>query len=217
MTIKIQRISEYVDDRKVNIPDGARNHQKMCISELKKEHNKLMEKSAGTLTKKEIHESINKGFIPKGFNAIIHLIPTKELRTIYLNDTHTSWIKLFELEPPNGLTMNDVEQVWSLKPTEKHQIKIAGKLINCPRFSKSYLKPYNFSGLNHEADLTMPERVRSLMNNYAKTVNFRLNQSLINWYEFVGSIGKHSDDTRQLQTDSDIFSLRSAQPKEILF
>ena len=37
-------------------------------------------------------------------------------------------------------------------------------------------------------------------------MNPDLNQSLVNWYEMDGSIGKHSDDTRQLKTNSEIFS-----------
>ena len=37
-------------------------------------------------------------------------------------------------------------------------------------------------------------------------MNPDLNQSLVNWYESDGSIGKHSDDTRQLKPNSEIFS-----------
>ena len=135
-----------------------------------------------------------------------NLISTNVLRTIYLNEEKTSWIKLFRLESPNSLTMADFEQLWSLKPNEKLQIKIAGKLISCPRYAKSYLHSYKFSGLNHEADMNLPARIQTLLN-YAKVhFNADLNQSLLNWYECGGSIGKHSDDTRQLKENSDIFS-----------
>ena len=85
-------------------------------------------------------------------------------------------------------------------------IKIAGKQISCPRYSKSYLRPYVFSGLVHEADMNLPERVKQLLD-YCRLQTPKLNQSLINWYEYDGSIGKHSDDTRQLVPDSEIFSL----------
>ena len=41
---------------------------------------------------------------------------------------------------------------------------------------------------------------------YARQLNAALNQSLVNWYECDGSIGRHSDDTRQLKDHSDVFS-----------
>ena len=41
---------------------------------------------------------------------------------------------------------------------------------------------------------------------YSHEMNPSLNQSLVNWYEYDGSIGKHSDNNRQLQDNSDIFS-----------
>jgi len=94
--------------------------------------------------------------------------------------------------------------MWKLKPSEKPQIKIAGKIISCPRYSKSYLKPYLFSGLVPVADLNLSKRVESLLE-YCRQFIPELNQSLINWYEHDGSIGKHSEDIRQLLSDSDIF------------
>ena len=68
------------------------------------------------------------------------------------------------------------------------------------------MQPYKFSGLNHEADLNMPKRIECLLNEFSKKLNPDLNQSLVNWYESNGSIGKHSDDTRQLKPNSEIFS-----------
>jgi alkylated DNA repair dioxygenase AlkB len=137
---------------------------------------------------------------------IINLQATNKLDIIYLNETKTSWIKLLKLEPTDGLSQDEFEELWQLKPTEKLKIKIAGRIIDCPRYSKSYLKPYKFSGLNHEADLNIPLPIKRLLNEFANKLNPDLNQSLINWYEFDGSIGKHSDDTKQLKENSEIFS-----------
>lgn len=53
--------------------------------------------------------------------------------------------------------------------------------------------------------MNLPERVQTLLD-FSHQQTPELNQSLINWYEHDGSIGKHSDDTRQLLPDSDIFS-----------
>ena len=135
---------------------------------------------------------------------IIHA--SNNFETIYLNESKSSWIKLVKLSQPDGLSLDEFEELWNLKPTEKQKIKIAGKLIECPRYSKSYLRTYKFSGLNHEADFNLPKRIESLLNEFAKNLNPDLNQSLFNWYESNGSIGKHSDDTRQLKYNSDIFS-----------
>ena len=59
--------------------------------------------------------------------------------------------------------------------------------IECPRYSQSYLKSYNFSGLNHEANLNLP-----VLKNYLKIFNQLIltpTQVLINWYEPNGYIG----------------------------
>jgi alkylated DNA repair dioxygenase AlkB len=101
--------------------------------------------------------------------------------------------------------MDQFEELWKLKPENKLLIKIAGKIVECSRYSKTYLKSYRFSGLDHEADLNSPELVRKLLE-YSQTLNVDLNQCLANWYEADGYIGKHSDDTKQLLNDSEIFS-----------
>jgi len=115
---------------------------------------------------------------------IIYLQPSNKIEIIYLNKTKTSWIKLLKLQPNDGISQDEFEKLWLLKPIEKLKIKIAGRIIDCPRYSKSYLKPYKFSGLNHEADLNIPLSIKRLLNDFAKKLNPDLNQSLINWYEY---------------------------------
>ena len=61
--------------------------------------------------------------------------------------------------------------------------------------------------MDHPADMFLPPKIQQLLE-WSKT-EFNcmdLNQCLVNWYESNGSIGKHSDDTRQLKPDSEIFS-----------
>ena len=139
-------------------------------------------------------------------SAVIFLSANNNLETIYLNESKTSFIKLVKLSGQDGLTIEDFEDLWNLKPQEKAKMKIAGRVIECPRYSKSYLQSYKFSGLDHEADLDMPERIVRLLDDFAKKMNPDLNQTLINWYESDGSIGKHSDDERHLKPNSEIFS-----------
>lgn len=133
------------------------------------------------------------------------ITPTENLEVYYLNDDQSSWVKIQKIEPPNGLTLEEFEDIWKLKPKEKLKIKLAGKTIDCPRYSQSYLQPYKFSGLDHEANLDLPARVNSLLE-FSRELEPDLDQSLINWYEFDGSIGKHSDNVKQLKPDSSIFS-----------
>jgi len=123
-----------------------------------------------------------------------------------LNDCKNSWIKLLKLDSKTGLTIKEFEHLWTLKPKEKHMIQIAGKLITCPRYTKNYLKDYKFSGLVHHADSNLPPILQRLLDEFARTMNPNLNQALVNWYEHDGSIGKHSDNQKQLQDKSEIFS-----------
>jgi alkylated DNA repair dioxygenase AlkB len=141
----------------------------------------------------------------KNFEEVI-LKPEKDAQTIFLNDDKTSWIVLSKINPNFGLTMDEFEELFKLRPAEKEKIKIAGKVIECPRYSKSYLKPYRYSGMIHEAEKDLPPRIEKLLND-CKQINPSLNQCLVNWYESDGLIGKHSDDKSQLIKDSDIFSL----------
>jgi alkylated DNA repair dioxygenase AlkB len=132
--------------------------------------------------------------------------------TIYLDKSNSSWIKIVKLN--DGLSMEQFEELWKMKPEKKLLIKIAGKNVECPRYSKNYLKSYRFSGFDHEADLNPPELVRILLK-YSQTLNTDLNQCLANWYEADGYIGKHSDDTKQLKHDSEIFSFSFGPARRI--
>lgn len=138
-------------------------------------------------------------------SEVKNLIPTEEEQVVYLNKNKTSWIKMKKLTDSEGLSCDEFENLWKNKPNSKLEIMINGNKIKCPRYAKSYLKAYKFSGLNNEADLHMPHQVVKLYEQ-SKKLNENLNQSLVNWYEKDGSIGKHSDDTKQLQADSEIFS-----------
>lgn len=158
--------------------------------------------------KRKLESSVTSSKRPKLDNGtdIVHISPKSEEQKIFLNSDNTSWIRVVKLEPPIGLDMDEFEQLYQLKPATRLNIKIAGRMIECPRYSKSYLRAYNFSGLDHEAEMNMPPRLAKLLKD-CQSMNPSLNQSLVNWYESDGSIGKHSDDTRQLLPDSEIFSL----------
>jgi alkylated DNA repair dioxygenase AlkB len=140
--------------------------------------------------------------------SLINLIPTPEEQIIFLDANRSSWIKLKKLDlSDGGLSFDEFDELWSYKPDKKLQIKKDGKLIDCPRYSTSYLKPYEFSGLNHEANMNIPKRIAKLLDWCKEHYNNpNINQSLVNWYESDCSIGKHSDDITQLLPDSEIYS-----------
>lgn len=142
------------------------------------------------------------------------IFATDTWRTYYLDNSNSSWIRIIKLDENKGISMQQFEELWKLKPENKLLIKIAGKMIECPRYSKSYLNSYKFSGLNHEADLNPPKLIEKILR-FAQTLNTSLNQCLTNWYEADGYIGKHSDDTKQLLDDSEIFSFSFGPARRI--
>ena len=59
---------------------------------------------------------------------------TANVVTHYLNETKTSWNKLVKLKEPDGLSLEDFEELWKIKPLEKQKIKLFGKIIQTPRY-----------------------------------------------------------------------------------
>lgn len=105
----------------------------------------------------------------------------------------------------NALTIDDFEQLWKIKPNQKLQIKVADTFIDCPRFSKSFLTPYNFNSMERDFEPKLPDVLENLFN-YTKSLNPEINNCYVNWYEADGGIGKHSDDEKLLVQDSSIYS-----------
>ena len=59
-----------------------------------------------------------------------------------------------------NLDQNEFEQLWSqVKPSEKLEIKIAGKIIDCSHYFRIYLRAYKFIGLDNESNLNIPLRI----------------------------------------------------------
>ena len=56
--------------------------------------------------------------------------------------TENSWLDSFYL--PDQLKSNEkFQELWKLQPKKRSEIMIYGKLIEIPRFQKSYLKQSN--------------------------------------------------------------------------
>lgn len=119
-----------------------------------------------------------------------------------------SWIKKIELDKSNGgIDTSMFEKLWALKPNEKLKIKIAGKHISCPRYSRVYLNDYFFTNVIHKMEKETPDIIMDLFTKLSNFTGIGFNQILVNWYDDDGSIGAHSDDTSQLKKNSEILSV----------
>ena len=125
---------------------------------------------------------------------------------------------------PDYLVDTDFDELWDLHPEEYGQVMMWGKLLNTPRWQKSYGRNYIFSGMDHEAD-ELPDAVAPFLD-WANSLSpermhpgpermhpgpermHGFNQTLLNWYQNGHHyIGYHSDDERQLIPNSPIISL----------
>jgi len=110
----------------------------------------------------------------------------------------------------------DFNEIWDMCPEENGVVVIYGKLINVPRFQKSFGHDYKFSGLNHVAE-PIPNNLQSYMDlaNSIISPDYKFNQLLINWYENgLHYIGAHSDDETQLVKGSPILSISLGETRK---
>lgn len=161
------------------------------------------------LTVKTNIEKINeiKSLIPinNDYSNIIDVPIMDTDSVLFINQQQTSFIRIIKLDDYSGLSTKEFEDLWCLKPTDKHRININGKTIECPRFTKCFLKDYESNGTKCIADILLPNVVEKLYT-FVKKLNPLLNQCLINWFESTGYIGKQSENNKLLVKDSDIFS-----------
>ena len=109
------------------------------------------------------------------------------------------------------------DRLLEFKPKEKRKIKIWGKLIDMPRFQKTFGMPYAFSGVMHKAD-PIPDCLLPLFdfanNQFCQGFSGKFNSCLVNYYEKGDHyISAHSDDESSLVPLSPIFSLSLGQER----
>lgn len=104
------------------------------------------------------------------------------------------------------LTDNQINELWSLKPTERTTYKIFNNIGKTPRFHKNFGVKYNFSNMNVEFSEEIPEilgiflkYVNNIEKKQSETEFEEYNGILVNWYpEGKDYIGYHSDDEKGL-------------------
>jgi alkylated DNA repair dioxygenase AlkB len=127
---------------------------------------------------------------------------------------HKVQIQSFTL--PDSLKINknsQYEALWNLKPTERENLLIFGKLIKTPRYVRQYLRDYKFSNVVHKGySLDSNNEGENYILELLKYVNYisgkTYNGILVNWYTDGNEyIGYHSDDESKLVSNSDIYSI----------
>ncbi len=91
------------------------------------------------------------------------------------------------------------ENLWSIHPTEFHEIKMHGRLVRTPRWQQAYGKDYHYTGQTNVA-LPIPSALEPLLDWARRAIDTRLNGLLLNWYDgTLGHyIGKHRDSTTSM-------------------
>jgi len=127
-----------------------------------------------------------------------------------LKFTENSYIEILKIDFPEY----KFEELWNIHPTEHGQVIMYGKKIDVPRYLKSYGRDYNFAGMNHIAE-EIPNEFKKFMDIVNGLYeNYIFNSLLVNWYENGNHyIGPHSDNTKQLVTDSPIVSISLGQTR----
>ena len=89
--------------------------------------------------------------------------------------------------------------MWSLHPTDYHEIKIHGRLVKTPRWQQAYGNDYHYTGRVNTA-LPVPDILQLLHAWCRANIDERLNGLVLNWYD--GSlghyIGNHRDSTTNM-------------------
>lgn len=130
--------------------------------------------------------------------------------------SETSFIKIYDEIPEDiKLSDNDFESLWEQHPKNYTSIKMCGKDVLLPRYQKTYLKNYRFSGQEEESSIELPLEIQKIFE-WAKKITPELNSCLVNWYEPKHYIGLHSDNTKPLIKNSDIYSFSFGQTREFI-
>lgn len=129
----------------------------------------------------------------------------------------TSYIKVCKSLPEEiKWTQGDFTSVWNSKPEEHGKFVIFNKVIDVPRWQKTYLHDYKFSGLQHpiNTDDKLPAPVQRLLT-WVQEQDKTVNGALINWYQDGHHyIGFHSDSEKELLAGSQIWSFSFGQERE---
>lgn len=141
----------------------------------------------------------------------------------YLTKQEDAWYILAKAYMPS--TQSTLNQQWSQHPSSYHELKVFGKTCHENRYSQQWSTQdnfaYNYSGSSAiSKSYFQPEGL--MVKNLIRTCNDLIgknvyNGCLQNWYEQEHTIGLHSDDEKQMNSEYPIFSLSQGGTRRFLF
>jgi len=111
---------------------------------------------------------------------------------------------------PADLKFDDklVEEIWQMRPSEAHKIRIFGKEYYTPRLQQAYGRDYSFSGTIARSGGPIPLIFQKLLAYLSKRYSSNFNMMLINWYRDGNDyIGMHSDDESQMKVNTPVVTI----------
>jgi alkylated DNA repair dioxygenase AlkB len=98
--------------------------------------------------------------------------------------------------------------LWSIHPSQRHEIVIHGKKVPTPRWSQAYGADYYYSGTVNKA-MPVPILLSPVLAWAQEAIEPSLNGLLLNWYDgqLGDYIGKHRDDVRHLLPNTPIVTV----------
>lgn len=132
--------------------------------------------------------------------------------------SETSWI----IHTPNALSYTEEEfrELAEAQPETLDKISMFGKQIDLPRYQKLYgERDYTYSGIKLQAQKEDIPRLVQACIAYTKHASpeFNWEGALVNWYSLPGhSIGKHSDDERDLNPGAPIYSFSFGRTRRFI-
>src|SRR5262245_4074284 len=95
---------------------------------------------------------------------------------------HEHGVLLGRLPQELAWSTTQFEAFWQQHPRDFHIIKMMGRPTPVPRWSQSYGRDYEYSGIVHRA-LPIPDELQHLLAWSKCEVDQRLNGILVNWYD----------------------------------
>lgn len=120
-----------------------------------------------------------------------------------------SWVCIVSLPVNLQCDADTFGGLLKLKPAEHGKVRMYGKLVDVPRYQKTFGHDYKFSGVNNKAAEDVPVGFLSSLLHFVQEQepNIIYKGMLINWYENgTQYIGPHSDDEKQLMKGATIYS-----------
>lgn len=120
--------------------------------------------------------------------------------------------QLKTLKAPDNI-LPDFESLWNLKPLQKEERYVYGKLVTVPRWVRNFGAPYKYSKKTMASE-PIPDILLPLFEFANQTQEEPFTEILVNFYENgQDSISMHSDDEICIKKHSPIFSLSMGQER----